>query len=145
MGMSEYFYMQKGTDVYEWINYPFKKIIRSMKYQQWLEQRTRLQSRADIKMTLPKHPTTYKLTPISWLCLCTEETFWVLKRARGASHCLELLRPQGPSWVCLSLRVASPTRPGGSMKQTKEPCLRFLFFLCVSWMMYNINTLEPNF
>lgn len=37
MGMSEYFYMQKGTDVYEWINYPFKKIIRSMKYHQGLE------------------------------------------------------------------------------------------------------------
>lgn len=37
MGVSEYFYMQKGTDVYEWMNYPFKKIIPSMKYHQGLE------------------------------------------------------------------------------------------------------------
>ena len=32
--MSEYFYMQTGTDVYEWINYPFKKILRHTKYHQ---------------------------------------------------------------------------------------------------------------
>lgn len=143
MGMSEYFYMQKGTDVYEWINYPFKKIIRSMKYHQWLEHWTCVQSRANAKKTLSKHLTIYVLIPISQLHLHPEETFWIFKHALGANLHLQ------SSWsqhitieVYYSLRVAWPYRR--LTEANKGTMFKVSFSLCISWMAYNTNTCEPN-
>lgn len=143
MGMSEYFYMQKGTDVYEWINYPFKKIIRSMKYHQWLEHWTCVQSRANAKKTLGKHLTIYALIPISRLCLHPGETFWIFKRAPGANCYLR--SPWSPHLtieVYSSLRVSEPYRR--LAEANKGAMFGISFSLCISWMTYNTNTREPN-
>lgn len=143
MGMSEYFYMQKGTDVYEWINYPFKKIIRSMKYHQWLEHWTCVQSRANAKKTLWKHLTIYALIPISRLCLHPGETFWIFKRAPGANCYLR--SPWSPHLtieVYSSLRVSEPYRR--LAEANKGAMFGISFSLCISWMTYNTNTREPN-
>lgn len=143
MGKSEYFYMQKGTDVYEWINYPFKKIIRSMKYHQWLEHWTCVQSRANAKKTLGKHLTIYALIPISRLCLHPGETFWIFKRAPGANCYLR--SPWSPHLtieVYSSLRVSEPYRR--LAEANKGAMFGISFSLCISWMTYNTNTREPN-
>lgn len=143
MGMSEYFYMQKGTDVYEWINYPFKKIIHSMKYHQRLEHWTCAQSRANAKKTLSKHLTIYALIPISRFCLHAEETSWILKYALGTN------RDLWSSWsqhitieVYYSLRVAWPCRR--LPEANKGAIMKVSFSLCISWMAYNTNRREPN-
>lgn len=82
-----------------------------MKYHQWLEHWTCVQSRANAKKTLWKHLTIYALIPISRLCLHPGETFWIFKRAPGANCYLRSPWSQHITIeVYSSLRVSEPYR-----------------------------------